>query len=436
MPAKTSRRHRQGEESRQRILDSALAIAAERGYDGTTVALITDRAQVPASSVYWQFSNKDELLAEALDHSYRTWRRDGPTWQPANYTGSTRDRILTRLDNSRRAVEEKPHYWRLGLMVTLLKRTGKVAAQDRFLNVRSETARIIDEWWRTMLPAEAGEQPEMVSTLTQAYLALVDGMFIAHSAQPGINLEEQAHVLGNAMTEVVTRWFEDPGAALPHEPGVRAPRASESTGNGDDDSKNKLLAAAAEIAAERGYRGTTISSICKQAGLPASSVYWHFEDKAGLMAEVVQRSWDEWIANQPGWDDPEPGQDWTDALRNILIVAVQSLVLAPSFMRIGHMLALEHSSEEVPARTAFLKIREGIAEQIASWFERNLPSPCVDGRPELPALLAAALIEFTDGYFVSSQIDGTEAPAANFVEFVVSVLEQAAQQPLPTGQGR
>ena len=97
MPAKTDRRHRQGQESRQRILDAALAIAAERGYDGTTVALITERAEVPASSVYWQFKNKDELLAEALDYSYRTWRREGPTWQPANYSGSPRERIMTRL---------------------------------------------------------------------------------------------------------------------------------------------------------------------------------------------------------------------------------------------------------------------------------------------------------------------------------------------------
>ena len=90
MPAKTDRRHRQGQESRQRILDAALAIAAERGYDGTTVALVCERAGLPASSVYWQFRNKDELLAEALDHSYRAWRLAGPTWQPANYTGTAR----------------------------------------------------------------------------------------------------------------------------------------------------------------------------------------------------------------------------------------------------------------------------------------------------------------------------------------------------------
>ena len=433
MPAKTPRRHRQGLESRQRILEAALVIAAERGYDGTTVSLITERAMVPASSVYWQFANKDDLLAEALDYSYRSWRRDGPTWQPANYTGSMRDRIVTRLENSRRAIEEKPDYWRLGLMVALLKRTGKIAAQDRFLAVRSETRLIIEEWWRTMLPASLGEQPELIGAITHAYLALVDGLFVAHSAQPDMDLESHTALLAEAIADVVAAWFADPSAALPPPVSARPTRTNETAPSGDDDSRTKLLAAAEVIAAERGYRGTTISRICKQAGLPASSVYWHFEDKSSLMAEVVQHSWDEWLARQPSWRDPEPGQTWAQSLRSILVVSAQSLKDAPSFMRIGHMLALEHSSEDVPARTSFVAIRANIEEQIAAWFSRNLPSASVKANPEIPELLSRTVIAFTDGHFLSSQIDDSEASVTNFVEFVVDVIEQAAR---PKGRDR
>jgi AcrR family transcriptional regulator len=427
MPAKTSRRHRQGQESRQKILESALAIAAERGYDGTTVALITERANLPASSVYWQFANKDELLAEALDYSYRAWRLEGPTWQSANYTGTMSERIITRLDNSRRAVEEQPDYWRLGLMVALLKRTGRIAAQDRFLAVRSETRLIIDEWWRTMLPAQAGEQREIISTLTHAYLALVDGLFIAHSARPDVSLESQTELLARSIATVVATWFDDPSTALAPLEATARRRFGDTSAAEDDDSRTRLLIAAEDIAAERGYRGTTISRICKQAGLPASSVYWHFEDKSDLMAEVVQHSWDEWLTNQPGWEDPAAGQSWPDALRHLLIVSVQSLVQAPSFMRIGHMLALEHSTEDVPARTAFIAIREGIEGRIALWFQRNLPPSSAQAQPELPALLARSLIAFTDGFFISSQIDDTQASSARFVEFLVDVLEEAAR---------
>ena len=147
MPPKTERRHRQGTESRLRILEAALAIAVERGYDGTTVALVCERAELPASSVYWQFTNKDDLLAEALDHSYRRWRLEGPTWQPTNYSGTPRDRITTRLGYSLSAVEREVEYWRLGLTLAMLRRPGGIAAQKRFKKVRGETRRIVEEWW-------------------------------------------------------------------------------------------------------------------------------------------------------------------------------------------------------------------------------------------------------------------------------------------------
>jgi AcrR family transcriptional regulator len=81
MPRKTDRRHQQGDQSRQRILEATLDIAAERGYDGTTVSLVTERTGMPASSVYWHFTNKDELLAETLEYSYDQWRGAADVWE-------------------------------------------------------------------------------------------------------------------------------------------------------------------------------------------------------------------------------------------------------------------------------------------------------------------------------------------------------------------
>ena len=63
MARKTERRHKQGDESRQAILEATLSIAAERGYDGTTVALVQEATGLPASSIYWHFGSKDQLLA-------------------------------------------------------------------------------------------------------------------------------------------------------------------------------------------------------------------------------------------------------------------------------------------------------------------------------------------------------------------------------------
>src|SRR6185312_12889685 len=44
--------------SRERILKATAAVAAERGYDGTTISEITRRSGLSASSVYWHFTDK------------------------------------------------------------------------------------------------------------------------------------------------------------------------------------------------------------------------------------------------------------------------------------------------------------------------------------------------------------------------------------------
>ena len=47
MPRRSSperRKRAHGEDSRQRILDAAAQIAGERGYDGTSIALVSERS--------------------------------------------------------------------------------------------------------------------------------------------------------------------------------------------------------------------------------------------------------------------------------------------------------------------------------------------------------------------------------------------------------
>lgn len=53
-------------EVRERILLATLAVVAERGFGGATVAAIGARAGVASGNVYRYFPNKDELFASAL----------------------------------------------------------------------------------------------------------------------------------------------------------------------------------------------------------------------------------------------------------------------------------------------------------------------------------------------------------------------------------
>ena len=122
MARKTDRRHRQGDESRLAILDATLALAAERGYDGTTVALVQEATGLPASSIYWHFGSKDQLLAATLEHSYRSWRDTAPTWVASIEPENLSDRVERRFQRAAQALTTSPQFWSLGLLLTLPQR--------------------------------------------------------------------------------------------------------------------------------------------------------------------------------------------------------------------------------------------------------------------------------------------------------------------------
>ena len=67
------RKRADGELSRERILDAATEIAAERGYEGTSIALVSGKCGLPASSIYWHFKDKDDLIAAVIERSFASW---------------------------------------------------------------------------------------------------------------------------------------------------------------------------------------------------------------------------------------------------------------------------------------------------------------------------------------------------------------------------
>jgi AcrR family transcriptional regulator len=177
--AKTERRHKQGDESRLAILDATLAIAAERGYDGTTVALVTEATGLPASSIYWHFGNKDKLLAATLEHSYRRWRTTAPTWDKRVEPEALRERIESRFQRAARALTQSPEFWSLGLMLTLQQRVKEPAARRLYTEVRHETEVAIRDWWHEVISDDAdAADPELCTRLARFHMMLMDGLFI------------------------------------------------------------------------------------------------------------------------------------------------------------------------------------------------------------------------------------------------------------------
>jgi AcrR family transcriptional regulator len=169
---KTRRRRANGEESRNRILDAASEIASERGYEGTSIALVSGKCGLPASSIYWHFKDKDDLIAAVIERSFAQWLL---AWQlPAG--DDDRDRFATLARQVAKAMLDTPDFMRLGLMLALERRPVEPRARAMFLDVREQAARQIAETIGSFAP-DLGSAA--VRQLTQYALAGADGLFIA-----------------------------------------------------------------------------------------------------------------------------------------------------------------------------------------------------------------------------------------------------------------
>jgi AcrR family transcriptional regulator len=185
------------------------------------------------------------------------------------------------------------------------------------------------------------------------------------------------------------------------------------------ESRRRILSEASALMAERGFAGTSISAVSERSGLPASSIYWHFESKEGLLGAVVEEGARLWFATLPKAEDlpPDP-QQGIDAL---LDATAASLEKQPEFLRLLLLIALERGETDTASLDAIRRVRERAREHIegiiASWLQ-----PAGKHRA---ARLARELSVFTlalgDGVFIQNHID----PAGTNIRRLLEVLHRA-----------
>lgn len=203
-PDTTRRRRRaDGELSRARIIDAAAEIAAERGYEGTSVAAVSAKCGLPASSLYWHFTDKDDLIAAVIERSFGSWLS---AWRLPD-GGRPRERMVEMAGQALTALLESPDFLRLGLMLALERRPVEPRARTMFLRVRDEAVRAISANIKEIAPGLTDAQATQLTTFA---LAGADGLFIAKEiGGDDVDLPAMFDILGQALYSTAVGMLDE-----------------------------------------------------------------------------------------------------------------------------------------------------------------------------------------------------------------------------------
>jgi AcrR family transcriptional regulator len=220
MRAKTDRRHVQGDASRERILDATIEIASLRGYHGTSIAEVSKRSGLPASSIYWHFANKDDLIAAVIQRSFDTWLELAMQVGVRRIGTAPAEQLVASMRLQAAALVRSPEFLRLGLMLALERHPKEPAARALFLRVRGQALCALEQSFERVLVELSGSANAVLAhRLAMVSMAAADGLFVAYQVDPdSLHLEDEfqllAEMIGDRLVRAAGGTRADPPSIL------------------------------------------------------------------------------------------------------------------------------------------------------------------------------------------------------------------------------
>jgi AcrR family transcriptional regulator len=121
-----------------------------------------------------------------------------------------------------------------------------------------------------------------------------------------------------------------------------------------DVSRERILDAAAELFSQRGYAGAGVDQLAARSGIAKTAIYYHFGNKEGLLAAVLERAASTWI---DGIDAAaKQGGDPLARLDRALAGMRAMLEDRPWILKLLQILALEVAEEKPEVRATLQSI--------------------------------------------------------------------------------
>lgn len=128
------RRKPKGERTRQRILEAAESLFAERGYEGTTIAVVAKEVGIQQPGVFYYFADKHSLYEAVVDEALGSVERT--VLASLSGAGAPGARLLRSVEAWVEAVASRPTLARLVLHEAANPNRGSVPAKLRAVGTR------------------------------------------------------------------------------------------------------------------------------------------------------------------------------------------------------------------------------------------------------------------------------------------------------------
>lgn len=420
----TSRRNARGEASLQRILESTVQLVSRYGYDNTTIARIVRATERPASSIYWFFENKDELITAALENSYSRVPPARRPWDEFNPERPLLDQLREELEPELRASESEDPL-RLGIMLALEGSAANSKIQEPFQRRRTGAQRRIEAWWEAAFAAQSAKEGfdrVGVGWMGRLTMAFLDGHYISDVAVDDRDAARRSTIVAHALAgayEVMTRR---PEHLVQERDRATASSVQPHTSETALEAPN-LLHVTRALVAEHGYEGATMSRICEASGMKRSSIYWRYKDKDALITAAVAEPFLELLA--PLRELPSTSNHWLEELSSALTKVMSGAQEHPDTVKSGLLLKLQRWDPPTSGGSAVLAGTASVEKQLAVWFEGVLPA--AEDKDAISVHLAWIVARLCEGLMLGSALGhpvASNAVAGILVPMLSKALER------------
>ena len=183
--------------------------------------------------------------------------------------------------------------------------------------------------------------------------------------------------------------------------------------------RQNIIDVTTRLFAARGYAGTSLDLIAKEAQTSKSSIFWHFENKEDLLFTVVDKAMTDWEVEAGNQILAQP--DPPSQLGKLIDEYKELAMNRPDTLRLLLGLLLETADGNENVKRRFQKMYRGYRKSIQLVIEEGVKSGYFARRVEAQHLSSMILALF-DGLFIQWFLDPDSIPPETFSSLKQSIF--------------